>query len=465
MNTKAQKADSLGISGSRNFFSDNDETSLFEFETETAQEETESETETGDETESETGQDETQEAETVQSSCASGQHVLAKTGEKEASCTENGYTEYTCQVCSEVFETDIVQAYGHDYEAAAESSEDEDGYISITYECTRCGDTYVETEQYEAASESGSGLSEILAHGIYGYAAFFAAGVILTAVIFCIFIKKRRKKKSRKEEALKKEGAYIGSTLQPDEGLNIVVGKLHAQGARENQQDSFAVSPPEMVKTHGIFAVVADGMGGLSGGEKVSQTVVCAMMDAFVGESGDPDKILLHLLQKANSSVNAMLGTEGLGRSGSTVVAAIVKDGLFHFISVGDSRIALLRDNVLYQLNREHIYCNDLAVEAVNGSGTLAAAFAHPKAHGLTSFLGMGRLKHIDIPARALSLKAGDRFVLMSDGVYNALSDAEIISALRLPPAESAGYLGEMIRQKNYPTQDNYTAVILTVEV
>ena len=456
-------SDLFEISGRINILPDESDETEAETETETTDSDL-----IPDETTQQTSETETAEGETgEETDSGKGQHNFEEGEITEPTCTEYGYTEYTCTYCGEVFIKDIVEAAGHSYESVVtEASEDEAGYI--TYTCSVCGDTYtgpLESEETETAAAADGGTGGIFS-GFLGYtaagAAGFVIGIVLTAVLLSRFMRKRSSEKTRVSS--KKRAASISGTSETGTDFNITVGKLHAQGARENQQDSFAVSPPEMMQAHGILAVVADGMGGLSDGERVSQTAVCAMMDGFAAASGSPDRILLDLLQKANSSVNRMLGPSGLNKSGSTVVAALIKDGLFYYISVGDSRIALLRDGCLYQLNRDHVYCNDLAVNAVNGSGSVQGAFNHPKAHGLTSFIGMGRLKYVDIPARPIALKPGDRFVLMSDGVYNALTADELADALRQPAEESADYLGNMIRQKNYSTQDNYTAVILTVQ-
>ena len=91
----------------------------------------------------------------------------------------------------------------------------------------------------------------------------------------------------------------------------------------------------------------------------------------------------------------------------------------------------------------------------------LAAAAVHPKAAGLTSYLGMGRLKYVDMPDQPLAIRKGDKFILMSDGVYNALSQSELTACLAGTPEEAALELQQAIRAKNYSNQDNYTAVIL----
>ena len=73
----------------------------------------------------------------------------------------------------------------------------------------------------------------------------------------------------------------------------------------------------------------------------------------------------------------------------------------------------------------------------------------------------MGRLKYIDLPAEPVAVLPGDRFILMSDGVYNALTRQELSAALSQAPGRAAQALDEAIRAKGYQNQDNYTAVIL----
>lgn len=287
-----------------------------------------------------------------------------------------------------------------------------------------------ETEQADWVTYLGFGLAAVLA--------------VAVAVLAVLLARGRRKKK----------------VSEPMTAEPITVGKLHEQGGRKSQQDCFAVSPEELVSTHGLLAVVADGMGGLADGDKVSQTAVASILDGFFSAQGEPEQILLALAENANRAVNRLLGPN-IGKSGSTLVAGLIREGRFHYISVGDSRICLYRDGVLYQLNREHVYRHELSIQAVNGVGTLHEAAAHPKAAGLTSYLGMGQLKYIDIPAQPVTVRPGDKFILMSDGVYNALSEAELSQALSGTATQAAEELGRMIREKAYQNQDNYTAVIL----
>ena len=280
-----------------------------------------------------------------------------------------------------------------------------------------------------------------------GLCGWLIAGAALLAalIVAAIFLALRRK----------------GRAASPASVLGFDVGKVHEQGARESQQDCFAVSPDELRGEYGLLAVVADGMGGLTDGDKVSQAAVGAMLDGFCAAPGDGQLALLELLQKANLAVNRLLGAENLSKSGSTLAAALIRGGRFHWLSVGDSRIALLRGGALIQLNREHIYKNELLLSAVNGQESFASALSRPKAAGLTSYLGMGRLKHVDIPAAPVEVLPGDVFVLMSDGVYNALDERELISALSRPAHSAADEIKRAVTAKGYRTQDNFTAVII----
>lgn len=240
------------------------------------------------------------------------------------------------------------------------------------------------------------------------------------------------------------------------------VGKLHQQGARSSQQDCFSVTPEGVFPSCGMLAVVADGMGGLSDGDKVSQAAVTAMMNGFLDTSTlPPQEQLLSLLAQATQAVNTLLTPSEYNKSGTTLLAGLVRDRTFYCLSVGDSHIYLYRDGALLQLNREHVYRHDLQVRAINQGTDLHAAWTHPKAGGLTSFLGMGPLKYVDMPDQGIPIRDGDRFLLMSDGVYNALPIEELTGCITGTAGQIAEKLDQAIQSKHYSNQDNYTAVIL----
>ena len=130
-------------------------------------------------------------------------------------------------------------------------------------------------------------------------------------------------------------------------------------------------------------------------------------------------------------------------------------------ISVGDSRICLYRDGELQQLNRSHSYSHELSIEAINGEKTFEEIRKDRRAECLTSYVGMGELKYVDIPAAPIKVHPGDVFILMSDGVFNALKDQELSAALEQNAERAAELIDQWIQEKHYRNQDNYTAVIL----
>lgn len=240
----------------------------------------------------------------------------------------------------------------------------------------------------------------------------------------------------------------------------IQIGKIHHVGRRSAQQDSLGVTDlPD-----GVFAVVADGMGGLKDGDKVSQTIVMTMLREISAQTAQSAAgRLFGMVASANDTVNRMLGVQSRYTSGSTVVAVLAGQGWFEWISVGDSRICLYRGDRLIQLNREHNYESELLWQAVNGEISFAEAWENPKRKSLTSFIGMGKLKYIDGSTRPVKTAEGDCVLLMSDGVFNTLSDEEICTILQnFPdPQQAAEAMEERILAYNRPQQDNFTTVIM----
>lgn len=252
--------------------------------------------------------------------------------------------------------------------------------------------------------------------------------------------------------------------VSSDTLATIHIGKLHDQGAREYQQDSFGISDEKAFSTMGLLAVVADGMGGLADGDRVSTTLVETALDGFMYSQGQGtlEQVLLTLTAWSVQEVNRLLGSENYRKSGSTLVMGLIRENLFSWVSVGDSRIYLYRSGQLLQLNREHDFKHKLVLQAVNGEIPLQDVYTDKRSSGLISFLGMGPLECIDLPVEPLRLLPEDKLVLMTDGVYNALEDSEIIAALALDEDAAPEALHKAIQEKGFQDQDNYTAVILT---
>ena len=252
----------------------------------------------------------------------------------------------------------------------------------------------------------------------------------------------------------------VEETVCPIPGISL--GKIHDVGRRDYQQDSFGQTA--VLRNTGILAVLADGMGGLSGGERVSQKIVMeALTFGSTLQANQVPTALPGMVAGINRAVNQMLGPKGLYTSGSTVVSALITGNALRWISVGDSRVYLYRDGQLSQLSRDHDLLQDWMPDILEGKRSMAEALRDPNGRKLTSFIGMGELRHVDYNRTPIPLLPGDRVLLMSDGVYGTVSDAEMAAILRDCGSVqlAASHIGQRIMGAALPYQDNYTLIVL----
>ena len=285
------------------------------------------------------------------------------------------------------------------------------------------------------------------------------ADLVVVFLLNRVAAKLRRQVRSDKQKEREKL-----EKLEQEKKNAITVGRAHNIGARPSQQDSMGTTP--VYQGQGILAVVADGMGGLSGGDQVSQRIVMDMLSMGAqNPMGQMDGILLQMVNRVNENVNAMLGPEGLYKSGSTLLGVLALKDRFQWISVGDSRIYLFRQGRMIQLNQEHNLLQDWMPQILEGKMNYAEALQNPDGKKLTSFIGMGQLKHVSSCTGSVPLQSGDRILLMSDGVFNTLPESAMEQILtRCPDVQNAAAVFEQqIKAAQAPGQDNFTVVILGV--
>lgn len=286
---------------------------------------------------------------------------------------------------------------------------------------------------------------------------------------------KRKKKPEKSERAKEMQDSptlcprfsdgienYMVETFK---GSTVRIGKVHAIGKRENQQDSFAysdVADQKTVEEKGMLLLVADGMGGMENGAEVSATVAIEALRYFdtYGPDDDIPAYLYDMAQYINDRINELLGPDGIGRSGSTLVAVHIRNHKVHWLSVGDSCIYLYQGSVFTRLNILHNYGTQLNEKLQRGEMTLEEVMAEPNKHALTSYIGAGEIALIDQNIEPLVLNPGDRLVLMSDGI-ETVSDEELCGVLRYDVEEAALKLRYLIEQKDKRNQDNFTAIIV----
>ena len=203
---------------------------------------------------------------------------------------------------------------------------------------------------------------------------------------------------------------------------------------------------------------LADGMGGHAAGEVASQLVIAALAHL---DDDEPGGDLLDKLESAVRAGNAAIADhvqlepdlEGMGTTLTAILFAGNQIGLVH---IGDSRGYLLRDGELSQITKD-----DTFVQTLVDEGRITAEEAH--SHPQRSLIMRALTGHEVEPTLTMrEARAGDRYLLCSDGLSDPVSDETILEALQIPDvAESAYRLIELALRGGGP--DNVTVVVADV--
>ena len=246
--------------------------------------------------------------------------------------------------------------------------------------------------------------------------------------------------------------------------MGFQTGSLQGIGNRESQEDAFfLLNDRDVLKAQeeGLFAVVADGMGGMADGRAASSAVVSSLAESFstMDWEEDPAVQLEEAIRLAGDRVCRLLG----GQGGSTAVACMIYQERLWFAGVGDSGLYLLRDGQLNRLNRIHNMCHQIYLRELRAGNTdPSSGRNHVETGALTSFLGMDGMEEVDLLQRPLLLEAGDVLLLCSDGVSGTLSEEILTACLE---QETPKFISMAMEQEilkcALPHQDNYTAVVI----
>lgn len=321
-------------------------------------------------------------------------------------------------------------------------------------------DTPVIQESTEAVTTAPQPVNN--QNGNWGIVAIILLVIAAVGAAFAVILLRKRK---NKEAGKKTRYEEIAETVvqQNTPGTRIECGVAQTIGKREQQQDSLYCSnwkEPRVLMSRGLLAAVADGIGGLRDGHLASQGAMQAIRSAFLEGSSEglPSDRLLTYAAAAQKSVLQLNQTSNCG---ATLVSVLITGKSMHFLSIGDSRIYLYRAGALLQLNREHILrrTND-EKEVFYGTGE---KLTKKRAGALTSYLGKENLTLIDRSLQPMALLPGDRIALMSDGVFNTLSEREIMAHLRKNPEAAAQDMIRDVDAHANPAQDNASVVVIGI--
>lgn len=218
----------------------------------------------------------------------------------------------------------------------------------------------------------------------------------------------------------------------------------------------------------GLF-VVADGLGGYEGGEVASQCVVEAFSGFCERVTKDPEATWPHrprrghcreedlLLNCTLLAQRAVLSRRvgQLREMGSTVVALALGARSAAVAHVGDSRLYRLRDGRLEALTRDHSILEEMREAGVETPGRGES----PYGHVITRALGT---RNAEPTVRRLEVRAGDVYLLCSDGLYEPLGPERLASRLG---QGRAAEVAEQLVQEAYAAggRDNITALVVGV--
>ena len=203
---------------------------------------------------------------------------------------------------------------------------------------------------------------------------------------------------------------------------------------------------------------LADGMGGHAAGEVASQLVIAALAHLDDDEpGGDLLAQLAEAVREGNAAIAAHVEAdpelEGMGTTLTAILFAGNRLGLVH---IGDSRGYLLRDGELTQITKDDTFVQTLVDE---GRITAEEAHSHPQRSLIMRALTGHEVEPTLIMREA---RAGDRYLLCSDGLSDPVSQETILEALQIPDvAESADRLIELALRGGGP--DNVTVVVADV--
>ncbi len=239
----------------------------------------------------------------------------------------------------------------------------------------------------------------------------------------------------------------------------ISVGEFQSVGARPYQEDSYDYCSFKTAKgEQGFCAVLSDGMGGLSNGDKVSGDTVSGYIKRLTRLSKDSD--IHKSFISITNDINAQVVSGKYGGGATAVAVYCCPEGIF-FCSTGDSRLYLFRNNAITQLTEDFDVINRELGKVIDGQLTYAEADANPERNNLVEFIGANKELSPDVNIKPLIPQKGDKLLICSDGVYNALSDREFIYCLNADAISAADTMKSGIADKAVPTQDNATAIIL----
>ncbi len=240
-----------------------------------------------------------------------------------------------------------------------------------------------------------------------------------------------------------------------------IFGKTDIGLVRETNQDAFCFGSFD---DKNCWAVVCDGMGGVSGGqvasgicvEKVSEALKRGYRQNMTISSAK--NLLTTAINAANSAVfkksQENLELKGMG---TTIVAVVVLGNIAVIAHIGDSR-AYLVNKEIKPVTKDHSFVQ-LLIDT--GKITEEEAKVHPDRNVITRAVGIEHV--VDVEIDIVDVCNGDKILICTDGLNGYVPDADILKIVNEYGDSSTEKLVETAN--NAGGRDNVTVVIIADEV
>ena len=226
----------------------------------------------------------------------------------------------------------------------------------------------------------------------------------------------------------------------------------HIGLVRETNQD---VALAEELPDGRFVLVVADGVGGLPGGEVASRTAVDAVAEILrAGSAEEPEAALRRAFAAANAAVRA--GQQGhLDRMSTTLVAALIRDRTAWVANLGDSRAYLVAGGEARQLTLDHSWVEESIRAGLMAPDDPLAAVSR---NIITRAIGLEAQAELDVFG-AVDLPPDSVLLLCTDGLHGVLDDEAIAAAVMASAGEYARDLVDVVLSAGAP--DNVAVALL----
>lgn len=247
--------------------------------------------------------------------------------------------------------------------------------------------------------------------------------------------------------------------------MEIRVATMSMQGKREKQQDAYCYK----VTDDYVLGCLCDGMGGLNGGEQASRLAADLFVRSMSEKLGRDD--ITSLLQEEAAYLDEQIfelrDRDGNWmEAGTTMVAVVIQRNNLHWLSVGDSKIFIIRKGDIECIVREHNY-KLLLAERLRRREISKEMYECEMERGeqLISYLGMGNVSMVDVNSRPFVLQSGDKILLCSDGVYRSFCAEDmkkVIDEYGDCIEIAVHQIEHVINERNVEYQDNATAMLIS---